>query len=150
MPRRLLRLTSLVAFTVLASCGGDGSPFEPLSGGLSLPVTLTTTTDQSSGGGERLDVVAIPGGAQLTWDLVSAPCLDATASALQSGNVVEVRVHRSANPLALCVAIPVHYRHVARVQIPGAGHYEVRLIDDMLGQPPRPVGRATVTVPANL
>lgn len=147
MPRRLPVPAQLLALSILAACGGDGSPFEPLSGGLAIPVTLTTATDQASGSGEHLEVVAIPGGAQLTWDLVSAPCLDATATALQSGSVVEVRVHRSANPLALCVAIPVHYRHVARVQVPAPGHYDVRLVDEMLGQPPRPVGRATVTVP---
>jgi len=146
MLRRIRSFASLLTVTLLVSCGGDGSPFEPLPGGLSLPVTLTTTSDVASGGTERLDVVAVPGGAQLTWDLTSSPCLDATASALQAGNVVEVRVHRSANPLALCVAMQVSYRHVLRVQIPGAGRYEVRLVDDMLGQSPRPVGRATVAV----
>lgn len=147
MPHRVVTFASLLALTILASCGGDGSPFEPLAGGLSLPVSLTTTTDQASRGGERLDVVAVPGGAQLTWDVVSAPCLDAAASAIQSGNVVEVRVHRSGNPLALCVAMQVNYRYVARVEIAGQGRYEVRLVDDLLGQPMRPVGRASVAVP---
>ena len=147
MLRRILSVASLLTFAAVASCSGDGSPFEPLPGGIALPVALTTATDQSSGGGERLDVVAVPGGAELTWDLVSSPCLDATATALQSGNVVEVRVHRSANPLALCVAMQVSYRYVARVQMPVPGQYDVRLVDDMLGQPLRPVGRASVAVP---
>jgi hypothetical protein len=146
MLRRILSVASLLTLAVVASCGGDGSPFAPLPGGIALPVTLTTATDQSSSG-ERLDVVAVPGGAELTWDLVSSPCLDATATALQSGNVVEVRVHRSANPLAQCVAMQVSYRYVARVQMPAPGQYDVRLVDDMLGQPLRPVGRGSVAVP---
>jgi hypothetical protein len=145
MLRRTAGLTSLLAFAAVVSCGGESSPFEPLPGGLALPATLTTTIGQVQGA-ERLSVAPAPGGAEVTWDLPSAPCLDASVSALQAGNVVEVRVHRSANPLALCVAMQVSYHHVVRVLIPAPGRYEVRLVDDMLGQPPRPVGRARVAV----
>jgi len=145
-PRTARLFASLAAVAVLSACRGDGNPFEPLPGGLPLPVTLATTVDQASGIAERLDVVATVGGAELTWELVSGPCLQATATALQSGQVIEVRVHRSGNPLANCVAVPATYQYVARVQIPAPGRYEVRLVDDLLGQPLRPVGRATVSV----
>jgi len=64
---------------------------------------------------------------------------------LRSGAVVEIRIHRSGDPLALCVAMAVTYRYVAHVPLaPGA--YEVRLVDDLLGQQLRPVGRSMVTV----
>lgn len=150
----LLRTARLIATlavaVVLGSCSGDGNPFEPLPGGLSLPVSLTTTYDVDAGAVERLDIVPVAGAAELTWSLVSAPCLMADASALRSGNVIEVRIHRSGNPLALCVDRPESYRYVARVQVPAPGAYEIRLYDDLLGQPLRPVGRASVRVTAGV
>lgn len=141
-------LASFAVVVVLASCAGDGTPFEPLPGGLALPVTLETTVEASSGVMPRFAVVTIAGGAQVEWDVASASCLMAEASALQAGSVIEVRIHRSGNPLADCVAGTVAYHYVARLMAPAPGQYEVRLVDDMLGQPPRPVGRATVTVPS--
>ncbi|HEX5972567.1 MAG TPA: hypothetical protein VFY85_11610 [Gemmatimonadaceae bacterium] len=141
-------LASLAVVVVLASCAGDGNLFEPLPGGLALPVTLETTVEASSGVLPRFAVVTIAGGAQVEWDVASAACLMAEASALQAGSVIEVRIHRSSNPLADCVAGTVAYHYVARLMAPAPGQYEVRLVDDMLGQPPRPVGRATVTVPS--
>ena len=144
---RTIRLAaSFAAVALLGACHGDGSPFEPLRDGVALPATLTTTSIPGSQGPEQMAVTAMPGALDVTWDLVSAPCLIASVSALQSGPVVEVRVHRSGEPLALCAAVQVHYRYVARVMIPGPGSYEVRLVDDMLGQPPRPVGRRSVSV----
>lgn len=145
MPRRISRLSVLLA-AVLSSCGGDGNPFQPLHSGTSLPVTLETTIDQPSGTLPRFEITAISGGARLQWDVVSAPCLLSEASALQSGPVIEVRIHRSGNPLALCAATVVAYHYVARVLVPAPGHYEVRLVEDLLGQPLRPVGRGTVAV----
>ena len=144
----LRRLLPLAVAAVLSSCAGDGNPFEPLPGGLSLPVTLETTVDAPSGALPRFAVVTIAGGAQVEWDVASAPCLVAEASALLAGSVIEVRIHRSGNPLADCVAGTVAYHYVARVMAPAPGLYEVRLVDDMPGQPMRPVGRATVTVPS--
>ena len=138
-------LASLAVVAVLSSCAGDGSPFEPLRGGMALPVTLETTMEPGSTL-PRFSVASIPGGAQVEWDVASSPCLMAEASALQAGFVIEVRIHRSGNPLADCVPGTVTYRYMARVMAPAPGQYEVRLVDDMLGQPPRPVGRATVAV----
>jgi len=144
---RTVRLAASFAVVALFSaCHGDDSPFEPLPGGLALPVTLTTTSVVSAQGPEQMTVAAVPGAVDVTWDLVSGPCLLASANALQSGQVIEVRVHRSGDPLALCAAVQVRYHYVARVVIPGPGSYEVRLVDDLLGQPPRPVGRRTVSV----
>lgn len=138
-------LASLAVVAVLSSCAGDGSPFEPLRGGMALPVTLETTMEPGSTL-PRFSVASIPGGAQVEWDVASSPCLMAEASALQAGFVIEVRIHRSGNPLADCVPGTVTYHYMARVMAPAPGQYEVRLVDDMLGQPPRPVGRATVAV----
>jgi len=144
---RTVRLAaSFVAVVLLSACHGDGSPFEPLRDGTALPVTLTTTSVPSSPGPEQMTVAAIPGAMDVTWDVVSAPCLLASASALQSGQVIEVQIHRSGDPLALCAAGQVRYHYVARVVIPGPGSYEVRLVDDMLGQSPRAVGRRTVSI----
>lgn len=138
-------LGSLAVAALLSSCAGDGNPFEPLPGGLALPVTLETTVEAGSTL-PRLSIAATPGGALLEWDVASAPCLMADASALYSGSVIEVRIHRSGNPLADCVAGTVTYHYLARVMAPAPGPYEVRLVDDVLGQPLRPVGRANVTV----
>ncbi|HEX6598235.1 MAG TPA: hypothetical protein VF034_02865 [Gemmatimonadaceae bacterium] len=145
MPRRFVHLATLLAAAVLCSCS-DGPPLSPLTEGLALPVTLETTVDPASSSPPRLQISPIPGGAKVEWQVSSAPCLDADASALQSGALIEVRIHRSANPLALCVAGTVTYSYVARVSAPAPGHYEVRVIDDMLGQPMRLVGRGTVAV----
>ena len=146
MSRSSVRLlASLAVAAALSSCAGDGSPFEPLRGGLALPVALETTAEPGSTL-PRFSVASIPGGAQVEWDVASPPCLMAEASALQAGSVIEVRIHRSGNPLADCVPGTVTYHYMARVMAPAPGQYEVRLVDDMLGQPPRPVGRATVAV----
>ena len=147
MPLRAARLiASLAVAAVLCSCNGDGSPFEPLQDGLSLSVSLTSAEGGDAGSPERLDIVPVSGGAELTWTVGSSGCLIADASALQSRNVVEVRIHRRGNPLALCTAELVSFRYVARVQIPTSGQYEIRLYDALLGQPLRPVGRAFVAV----
>ena len=128
MPLRAARLlTPLAIVLALSSCRGDGNPFEPLQGGLSLSVTLTTTEGGSAGSPEQLDIAPAAGGAELSWTVTSSPCLMADASALQAGNVIEVRIHRSGNPLALCAAVMVSYHYVANVQIPAPGRYEVRL-----------------------
>jgi len=141
-------LASLAVVAILSSCAGDGNPFEPLPGGLAVPVTLETTVEPAGSTVPRFAVVTIAGGAQVEWDVTSGPCLKSEASALQSGLVIEVRIHRSGDPLADCVAGAVTYHYVARVMAPAPGQYEVRLVDDMLGQPLRPVGRATVMVPS--
>jgi hypothetical protein len=145
----MLRSTRLYATlavgVVLLACSGDHGPFDPLSGGLEIPVRLETLVDLPPGPPPGLDFAATPGELLVMWDVTSAPCLVATASALQSGSVVEVRIHRSGNSLALCVDQPASYSYVAHVPLaPGA--YEVRLVDDLLGQPLRPVGRSTVEV----
>ena len=139
-------LASLAVAVALSSCAGDGTPFSPLPGGLTLPVTLETTVSAPSGVLPRFAVATITGGAQVEWDVASAPCLTADATALYSGAVIEVRIHRSSDPLADCIAGTVAYHYVARVMAPAPGQYQVRLVDDMFGQPLRPVGRATVNV----
>ena len=146
-PRTTRRLASLAVAVLLAACNGSGGPFEPMSGGITLPVTLATTfngmpvTDPS-----RLRITGVAGGAQVQWDVVSPACLIAEASARHVGSVIEVRIHRSGNPLASCVAAMVAYHYEANVIVPAPGGYEVRVVDDLLGQPLRPIGRAAVAV----
>jgi hypothetical protein len=147
MPLRTGRLlASLVIALVLSSCRGDGNPLEPLQGGLSLPVTLSTAAGGNAGSPEQLDIAPVSGGAEVSWTITSSPCLIADATALQAGRVIEVRIHRSGNPLALCTMDAVSYHYVAQVQIPESGRYEIRLFDDLLGQPMRPVGQRTISV----
>jgi hypothetical protein len=148
--RLATRLSSLLVALVLVSACSDGRGlFEPLGYGLHVPVTLDAHADVSSGNVARLEITGGPAGAVATWDVTSGPCLDADASALQSGDVVEIRIHRSANALALCVNEPVTYHYVARVTLP-PGRYEVRLVDDLLGQALRPIGRGTVEVAGSI
>ena len=146
MPRFNRLFAAAVAGVLMSACSSDGHGlFDPLGGGLEVPVTLETSTSTASNGASRVVFTTAPGVVTATWDVTSSPCLDATATAIQSGAVVEIRIHRSANPLALCVAMAVTYRYVAHVPLaPGA--YEVRLVDDMLGQQLRPVGRSTIVV----
>jgi len=145
MPRRQVHLAALLAAATLCSCS-DSPSLSPLPGGLAVPVTLETAVNSASSAPPRLQISPTPGGAKVEWDVSSAPCLDAEASALQSGALIEIRIHRSANALALCVAGTVTYSYTARVLAPAPGRYEVRVIDDMFGQPMRLVGRGTVTV----
>lgn len=141
------QVTLVAAGALLAACSGSSGPFEPLPGGMALPVSLATTFDAApSSDPSRLKITATAGGARVQWDVASAPCLVAEASALRSGSVIEVRIHRSANSLALCVATTVQYHYEAIVAVPAPGHYEIRLVDDLLGQPLRPIGRGAVAV----
>lgn len=144
---RSSRLFAAVAVGVLLSAcsGSDHGPFEPLPGGATIPVTLETTASPAGASVSQVAFATASGGVTATWDVTSGPCLVATATALQSGAVVEIRIHRSGDPSALCVAMAVTYRYVAHVPlVPGA--YEIRLVDDMLGQQLRPVGRSMITV----
>lgn len=142
--RRLF--ATIAAGLLLSACSSDGHGlFDPLGGGLAIPVTLETSTSAASGDASRVVFATAPGAATATWDVSSSPCLDATATAIKSGAVVEIRIHRSANPLALCVAMAVSYHYVAHVPL-APGVYELRLVDDMLGQQLRPVGRTTISV----
>ena len=145
-PRTARRVTLLAAAALLAGCG-SGGPFEPLSAGTALPVSLTTTVDAApSTDPLRVRFTAIAGGVKVQWDVASTACLLAEASALRSGPVIEVRIHRSGNPLVGCVASIVEYHYEAIVAVPAPGRYEVRLVDDLLGQPLRPIGRGAVAV----
>lgn len=149
-----MRLTSrlaafFVASTLVSACHDGASAFDPLGSGLEVPVALETSTSMASGSVSRLEITGSASGAVATWDVTSGPCLLATASALKSGDVVEVRIHRSGDPLALCVNEPVSYHFVARVTLT-PGRYEVRVVDDMLGQSLRPVGRRSVVVAASI
>ena len=146
MSRRIGSPVLLLATALLCACAGEGTPFEPLSGGLSVPVTLETTFGGPTDMLPRLEITAVGGAAKIEWDVASPPCLDAEASALLAGQVIEVRIHRSADALALCVAGTVAYHYVARVAVPGPGAFEIRLVDDLLGPPLRPIGRATVSL----
>jgi hypothetical protein len=148
MPLRTPRfLLPLLAFFVLGACSSEGyGPFEPLSGGTALPVSLATTITVAAGSAPRLQISGLRGEALVVWDVESAPCLLAAASALRSGNVIEVHIRRSGDPAALCAPGSAAYHYEARVQVAASGAYEVRLVDDLLGQPPRSVGRLLVAV----
>ena len=147
---RFARLTAaLVAAAVVCACGDNkvAALFSPLTDGTSLPVSLETTTQPISTPLPHFTVGGIPGGATIEWDDQSHGCLTATATALQSGSIVEVRLHRSGDPAANCPAgTIVVYRYAMQLDIPVPGQYDVRLVDEKLGQAPKPVGRATVTV----
>ncbi len=140
-------LVALVAVAVLCACSSESNgPFAPLSGGSSLPVSLDVTTNTAAGRPPRLQITGLPGEALVVWDVESGPCLLSTASALQSGNVIEVRIRRSGDPAALCTAVQLAYHYEARVLVPAPGGYEIRLVDDWPDQPPRAVGRMLVAV----
>jgi hypothetical protein len=145
MSRFTRLLATFAVGAVMSACSDGHGPFEPISSGLEIPVTLGTLIDLPPGPAPGLEFDTAPGQVTVTWNLTSAPCLVASANALQSGAVVEIRIHRSGDPRALCVDQPAQYHYVSRVLLaPGA--YEVRLVDDALGQPLRPVGRSTVRV----
>jgi hypothetical protein len=145
---RLTRLVgSLAAVATLCSCEAT-SAVDPLTGGTHLPVTLETSFSAPSGAAPHLQFNGGHGVIEVVWDVESAPCLLVEASALQAGPVIEIRLHRSGNPLALCTDDNVAYHYVARTQAIVPGRYDVRLVDEILGQKPRSVGRSVVLVPS--
>jgi hypothetical protein len=82
------------------------------------------------------------------WEVESASCLIASASAARAGTVIEIKLARGGNPLAICVAARAGYRYVARVAGLEQGRYEVRIVDALAGQPAYEVGRRSVVVGA--
>lgn len=111
-----------------------------------MPVTLETSVSVASGAAPHLRFVGSNGVVEVMWDVEGPPCLLAEASALQAGPVIEIRIHRSGNPLAQCVAGNVAYHYVARTLAIKPGRYDVRLVDEPLGQQQRSVGRSVVLV----
>jgi hypothetical protein len=148
MPRFARLPAALIALALLCACDNKVAElFQPLTDGTSLPVSLETTTQPITTPLPHFKVGGIPGGATIEWDDLSQGCLTASATALQSGNIVEVRLHRSGDPSANCApGTVIVYRYAMQVDIPVPGQYEVRLVDEKLGQAPKPIGRATVTV----
>jgi hypothetical protein len=145
----MLRFTrlfgSLAAAVLLSSCEATGA-VEPISGGMQLAVTLETSVSAPSGAAPHLQFVGSNGVVEVVWDVEGPPCLLAEASALQAGPVIQIRIHRSGDPLAQCVAGNVAYHYVARTLEINPGRYDVRLVDETLGQKPRSVGRSLVLV----
>jgi hypothetical protein len=145
----MLRFTripgSLAALALLVACEATGA-VAPLTGGTPLPVKLATSVSAPSGAAPRLQFVGSDGSIEVVWDVESPPCLLAEASALRVGPVVEIRIHRSADPLALCIEGNVAYHYVARTLAVVPGRYDVRLVDETLGQEPRSVGRSLLLV----
>jgi hypothetical protein len=144
--RRFTRILGLLAAAaLLSSCEATGA-VGPLTSGTSLPVTLATSVAAPSGAAPRLQFVGKNGALEVVWDVESSPCLLAEASSLRVGPVIEIRLHRSGNPLALCIEGSVAYHYVARIEAVIPGRYDVRLVDELLGQEPRSVGRSLVQV----
>jgi hypothetical protein len=147
MPRLTRLLGALAAVATLCSCEAT-SAVDPLTGGMHLPVTLATSISAPSGAAPHLQFSGGNGAVEVVWDVESPPCLLAEASALQAGPVIEIRIHRSGDPLALCIEGNVAYHYVARTPAIVPGRYDVRLVDESLGQKPRSVGRSVVLVPS--
>ena len=148
MPLSRKLATCWLPFIVaLSACGSDGpTAVEPLPGATAVSVTLSETIPISTEGLPRLQFTGLAGAAELMWEVESPPCLLAEASAERAGSIVAIHISRSGNPLANCSPDPEGYRYVARVAGLAPGRYEVRLIDNLLGQPPREVGRGSVMV----
>lgn len=143
-------LGSFVAGALLCSCtaASDIAAFEPLAGGAPVAVSLLSSTGLPLSGLPRLNISATAAEVNVIWEVESASCVIAHASAARGGNVVEIQLHRGGDPVASCVAARVGYRYVARVAGLEQGRYEVRLVDVFADLPAHEIGRRSVVVGA--
>ena len=114
----------------------------------SLAVTLAETV-RPPAAGTPADALRATGGAAsvaVVWEVRSGPCMLATPSARRAGGEIVVRVARGGNPVALCAAGEVVYRYEIAVRGVPAGTYRVRLVEEPVEAPARPVGVVTVVV----
>ena len=138
-------LTRLLPFVLLGMGGCGYSSVEPV-GGATSTVTLAVSYLPSSDGLPTLTFRGAPGAIEVVWDVQTGPCLLASAQQERSGTVMTLTLKRAGDPLALCVATLSNVRYHVRAPAAPRRAYLVRLVDDLLGQPPREVGRSWVTV----
>ena len=110
MRRAFSRTLGLSAVVLVCACDAKVSTVvEPLENATPLTVSLQTAYP-SPPVKPSLSVLAAPSAILVSWELMSAPCLIATASAAQSGSVVEIQIQRSGDPLANCACILLQAR----------------------------------------
>lgn len=137
----------LLALTVgVVGCGDATGPLTPLANAQPLAVSFTTNAGVSTVGAPSATVDAVRGGVSVKLHVVGACAMDASVVAGYAGSQVEVWVTRTANALADCAPAQVGYEYDVTATGLGAGSYDVRVVDQLGGQPARLVGRATVTV----
>ena len=143
-------VSSLVVGMLLSSCSAatDITGYEPLVGAEPTAVMLQTTTGIPVAGLPRLTISSTAAEVNVVWEVESGACLIVQATASRAGSILEIRLHRSGNPLALCVASMIGYRYSLRVPELGQGRYEVRFVETFGEQPPVEIGRQSVVVGA--
>ena len=125
------------------------SSADPLPRGTPVTTFLQSTAGVPLRGLPRFQLSALPGAAEVTWEVESVACVLAQASGTQSGSVLAISIRRAGGPEESCFRGPVGYRYVARAQGLAPGRYEVRLIDVTSDAHPREVGRGSVVVGPN-
>ena len=152
--RRASTLGAFAVSTLLCSCGSAvqrhvASSAEPQPRGTPVTTFLQSTAGVPLRGLPRFQLSALPGAAEVTWEVESVACVLAQASGTQSGSVLAISIRRAGGPEESCYRGPVGYRYVAVAQGLAPGRYEVHLIDVTSGEHPREVGRGSVVVAPN-
>jgi hypothetical protein len=146
---RVIRTLHLVGLVMVVAGGCPSSPpteEKPLPGGIPLDISLQKTIGVSLLGLPRLVFRPTTGGIVVQYDVISGPCMLASARAERAGHVIAVWIDRGGDPGANCAPGMRRYDYIATATGLSPGTYEVRFIDQLGDDPGHELGRTLVTV----